>query len=137
MGFFNCNCRIGCTVSGLIVSLIAGIVTLVLNITGTITVLPLFLWIGFGIAVGLLIITFGVAAFTDEERKERGCICRALSSLQFGALGAILSALVLLAVDFGGISIIGAILYGAFFFFFVLLITSVICLARCYASCND
>lgn len=137
MGFFNCNCRIGCTVSGLIVSLIAGIVTLVLNITGTITVLPLFLWIGFGIAVGLLIITFGVAAFTDEERKERGCICRALSSLQFGALGAILSALVLLAVDFGGISIIGAILYGAFFFFFVLLITSVICLARCYASCGE
>ena len=137
MGFFNCNCRIGCTVSGLIVSLIAGIVTLVLNITGTITVLPLFLWIGFGIAVGLLIITFGVAAFTDEERKERGCICRALSSLQFGALGAILSALVLLAVDFGGISIIGAILYGVFFFFFVLLITSVICLARCYASCNE
>lgn len=137
MGFFNCNCRMGCTVSGLIVSLIAGIVTLVLTITGTIAVLPLFAWIGFGIAVGLLIVTFLVAAFTDEERKEKGCICRALSTLQFGALGAILTALILLAVDFGGISIIGAIIYGAFAFFFVLLITSLICVARCYASCGE
>ena len=137
MGFFNCNCRMGCTASGLIASLIAGVVALVLNITGTIAVLPLFAWIGFGIAVGLLIVTFLVAAFTDEERKERGCICRALSTLQIGALGAILTALVLIAVDFGGISIIGAIIYGAFFFFFVLLIASLICLARCYASCGE
>ena len=137
MGFFNCNCRIGCTVSGLIVSLIAGIVTLVLNITGTIGVLPLFAWIGFGVAIGLLIVTFGVAAFTDEGRREKGCICKALSTLQFGALGTILTALVLLAVDFGGITTIGAIIYGAFFFFFIFLLTSVICLARCYASCGD
>lgn len=137
MGFFNCNCKTGCNVLGLIVSLIAGIVALVLNITGTITVLPLFLWIGFGVAIGLLILTLLIVASTDEERRERNCICKALSTLQLGALGAILTALVLLAVDFGGISIIGAILYGAFFFFFVLLITSVICLARCYASCGD
>ncbi len=137
MGFFNCNCKIGCTVSGLIVSLIAGIVTLILNITGTITILPLFLWIGFGVAIGLLIVTLLIVASTDEERKESGCICKTLTTLQFGALGAILTALVLLAVDFGGISIIGAIVYGAFIFSFVLLITSVICLARCFASCND
>ena len=137
MGFFNCNCRTGCTALGLIVSLIAGIVALVLNITGTITVLPLFLWIGFGVAVGLLIVTLLIVASTDEERRERNCICKALSTLQLGALGAILTALILLAVDFGGISIIGAILYGSFIFFFVLLITSVICLARCYASCDN
>ena len=137
MGFFNCNCRMGCTVSGLIVSLIAGVVALVLNITGTITVLPLFLWIGLGVAIGLLIVTLLIVASTDEERRERSCICKALSTLQFGALGAILTALVLIAVDFGGISIIGAIIYGAFFFFFVLLITSLICLARCFASCGE
>ena len=137
MGFFNCNCKTGCTALGVIASLVAGIVTLILAITGTITILPLFAWIGFGIAVGLLVITFLVAAFTDESRREKGCICRSLTTLQFGALGAILTALVLLAVDFGGISIIGAIVYGAFAFFFVLLITSLICLARCYASCND
>ncbi len=137
MGFFNCNCKIGCTVSGLIVSLIAGIVTLILNITGIISVLPLFLWIGFGVAIGLLIVTLLIVASTDEERKERGCIFRALSTLQFGALGVILTALILLAVDFGGISIIGAIIYGAFIFSFILLITSVICLARCFASCDD
>lgn len=137
MGFFNCNCRMGCTASGLIVSLIAGVVALVLNITGTIAVLPLFLWIGFGVAIGLLIVTLLIVASTDEERRERSCICKALSTLQFGALGAILTALVLIAVDFGGISIIGAIIYGAFFFFFVLLIASLICFARCYASCDD
>lgn len=137
MCFLNCICKMGCTVSGLVVSLIAGVVAFVLNITGTITVLPLFAWIGFAVAIGLLIVTLLIVASTDEERKERGCICRALSKLQLGALGAILTALILLAVDFGGISIIGAILYGAFIFFFVLLITSVICLARCYASCNE
>ena len=58
MGFFNCNCRTGCTALGLIASLISGIVALVLTITGTITILPLFAWIGFGIAVGLLVVTF-------------------------------------------------------------------------------
>lgn len=137
MGFFNCNCKIGCSLSGLIVSLIAGIATLILTITGTIGILPLFAWIGFGVAVGLLIVTFLVAAFTDESRRERGCICKALSTLQFGALGAILTALVLLAVDFGGITVAAALVYGAFIFFFVLLITSVICLARCFASCGD
>ncbi len=137
MGFFNCNCRMDCTALGLVASLIAGIVTLILNITGTITVLPLFAWIGFGIAVGILIVTFLATAFTDETRKEKGCICRTLSTLQFGALGTILSALVLLAVDFGGISIIGAIIYGAFVFFFVLLITALACLTKCFSACDD
>ena len=135
MCFFNC--KMGCNALGLIVSLIAGIAALVLNITGTITVLPLFLWVGFVVAIGLLIVTLLIVTSTDEERREKSCICKALSTLQFGALGAILTALVLLAVDFGGISIIGAIIYGAFAFFFVLLITSLICLARCYASCGD
>ena len=137
MGFFNCNCKMGCTASGIVVSLIAGIVTLVLTITGTITVLPLFAWIGFGVAIGLLLVTLSIAALTDEEKRERGCICRALSTLQFGALGTILAALVLLAVDFGGVTIAAALVYGAFIFFFVLLIASVICLARCYASCGE
>ena len=137
MGFFNCNCKTGCTALSLIVSLVSGIVALVLTITGTIAVLPLFAWIGFGVAIGLLIVTFGVAAFTDEAKRERGCICKALSTLQFSALGTILTALVLLAVDFGGITTVGAIVYGAFFFFFIFLLTSVICLARCYASCGD
>jgi len=137
MGFFNCNCKIGCTVTGLIASLVAGIVALVLNITGTITILPLFAWIGFGIAVGLLVVAFLVVAFTDEGRKEKSCICRALSTLQIGALGTILTALVLLAVDFGGISVIGAIIYGAFVFFFILLLTALACLTRCFAACGD
>ena len=73
----------------------------------------------------------------DESRRERGCICKALSILQLGALGTILTALVLLAVDFGGITTIGAIVYGAFFFFFIFLLASVICLARCYAECGE
>ena len=135
MGF--CNCRIGCTALGIAASLVAGIVTLILNITGTIAVLPLFLWIGFAIAVGLLVVTLLVAAFTNENRKERGCICRALSTLQFGALGTILTALVLLAVDFGGITAIGAIIYGAFIFFFILLLTALACLTKCFASCDN
>ena len=137
MGFFNCNCKTGCTALGLIASLVAGIVALVLTITGTITISTLFAWIGFGVAIGLLIVTLLVAASTDESRKERGCICKALSTLQLGALGTILTALVLLAVGFAATSIIGAIVYGAFIFFFVLLLTSVICLARCYASCGE
>ena len=62
-------------------------------------------------------------------------ICKAYGAVT-ADVTAIMSVIVVTA-DFGGISIIGAILYGAFFFFFVLLITSLICLARCFASCND
>ncbi len=138
MGFFNCNCKTGCTALGLIASLISGIVALVLTITGTITISTLFAWIGFGIAVVLLIVTFLVVAFAGEnENRERGCIVKTLTTLQLGALGTILTALVLLAVGFVATSIIGAIVYGAFIFFFILLITSVICLTRCFVSCNE
>ena len=138
MGLFNCNCKAGCTALGVLVSLVAGIAALVLTITGTITVLPVFVWAAFGIAVGALLLAFLVAAFADEcGKRECGCICRALSTLQFGALGTILTAFLLLVVDFGAISTIGAIVYGAFFFFFVLLIASISCLTRCYANCGD
>ena len=138
MGFFNCNCKTGCTALGFVASLVAGIAALVLTITGTITVLPVFVWVAFGIAVGALLITFLVAAFTGNcEKRERGCICRALSTLQFGALGTILTAFLLLVVDFGAIATIGAIVFGVFVFSFVLVITSLICLTRCYANCGD
>ena len=138
MCFLKCFSKMSCTALSVLISLVAGVVAFVLTITGAVGIFTPFVWIGFGIAVAFLFITFLVAAFTDEcDKKERGCICRTLSTLQFGALGAILTALVLLGVDFGGISVIGAIVYGALFFFFVLLITSLICLARCYADCRD
>lgn len=137
MGSLNCCCRMSCTALGLITGLIAGVVTLVLNITGTVTVLPLFAWIGFGIAVGFLVVTLLVAAFTNECGKIRECICKALSSVFFGAIGTIITALVLLSVDFGGISIIGAIVYGVFAFFFIFLFIAVTCLTKCYASCEE
>ncbi len=138
MSLINCNCKTNCTGLGIIVSLISGIVALVLTLTGIITISTLFAWIAFGIAVGLAIITFLVSAFSnDNEKRERRCVCRALTALQAGLLGTILTSLVLLAVGFVATSIIGAIVYGIFVFFFILIITSLICLTRCLASCGE
>lgn len=136
MGIVNCNCKSNCTGLGIIASLVSGIVALVLTITGTITISTLFAWIAFGVAVGLAVITFLVAAFANAGENRGRCICSGLTALQVGILGTIITSLVLLAVSFAATSIIGAIVYGGFVFFFVLIITSLVCLTRCLASCD-
>lgn len=51
MSLFSCDSKCNCTIAAIIVSAIVGVVTAFLQITGVITVAPVFLWVVFGIAV--------------------------------------------------------------------------------------
>lgn len=132
----NCNCRCTCTVAALIASVILGVVTAFLQITGVITVAPVFLWVVFGIAVVYLGIATLAAALT--RRSERSdCLCASLNTLLAGILGTVLFAIVLLAVGIVATSILSAILVGILLFFFALTITGSACLVKQLIGCDD
>ena len=57
-----CNCRNNCTSIAVVVSIIIGIITAFLRITGVITVTPAFLWVVFGIAVVYLAVVLATTA---------------------------------------------------------------------------
>ena len=132
MSICNCDCRENCTVFALVGSLILGIVTAFLQITAVITVTPAFLWVVLGVAIGFLAITLatGRCCGCGAERS-----CTSLHALLFGAIGAILAAVILLGIPFAATSVIGAIITGALLFFFFLTLTSAACLAR--ARCRE
>ena len=63
MGVNNmCNCRNNCTSIAVVVSIIIGIITAFLRITGVITATPAFLWVVFGIAVVYLAVVLTTTA---------------------------------------------------------------------------
>ncbi len=132
----NCCCRISCAILGLGASIILGILAALLTITAVITVTPVFLWVLFGIAVGYLAIALASSlSATCSERRR--CLCTRSGIFLGGALGTILTSVILLAVTFAATSIIGAIITGLLVFFFTLMITSVTCIIRCLACSDD
>lgn len=124
-----------CTLISLIASVIIGIVTAFLRITGVITIPPVFFWVIFGISVGLLAITLIAVALT---RNSDNCLCkeRALSAQLLSILATVLLSLILLAIPFVTTSVIGAILTGLALLFFSLSLGSTACLIKCYAKCR-
>lgn len=136
MSIMNCDNRRDCTGIAFVVSLIIGIIAAFLQITAVITLTPVFSIVAFGIAIVYLAITLVAAALADRTST---CYskCTPLSSLLFGILGTILTAVILLAVGFAATSVIGAIVVGLLFFFFALMITSTACFAKCLTNCNN
>ncbi len=132
----NCSCRCDCTAISVVASIIIGIITGFLTVSGIITLTPAFLWVTLGIAVVYL----GIAALSAAATNGfgvRGCICTALTALIIGILGTILLSLVLLGVSFAATSVIGAIFAGLLLAFFSLLITSVACLVKLLSGCDN
>lgn len=132
----NCNCRCNCVLVAVIASVVVGIVTAFLQIAGTITVTPVFLWVVLGIAVVYL----GVLTVSTALARRSGtsaCLCSALNALLIGALGAILFAIVLLAVGIVATSVLSAVLVGILLFFFALTLTSTACFVRSLADCGE
>ncbi len=138
MALFSCGCNDnnGCTVAGIVVSAIIGVIAAFLQITAVITVAPVFLWVVFGIAVAYLAILF-VAVLLSRRTNERGCFCGALNTVLAGVLGGILVSLVLLAVGIVATSVISAILVGLVVFFFALIFVGSACLVRCITNCGE
>lgn len=127
--------RPDCTFIAVLVSLVVGIVTAFLRITGTITLAPAFLQALLAIAVGYLAVVL-VSGAVSRDRHCEG-LCNTVTAFLSGVVGTILLAIVLLNIEFAVISIIGAILTGALLFFFFLTVTSTACLVRCFFNCED
>ena len=129
------GCRPGCVLIAVAASLILGVITAFLRITGAVTLTPAFLWVLLGIAVVYLAVTLVSAAVF-----RNGCcndLCSIVTALLAGILGTIVLSIVLLAVEFAATSFLGALLAGSLLFFFFLTVTSTACLIRCLFNCND
>ena len=135
MNDFGCSCRNNCPVLSVAASIILGIVAAFLTITAAINVTPAFLWVLFGIAVVYEAVVLIGTVFL-REKGIHDCLCPALGVFSAGALGTVLTSVILLGIEFAATSIIGAIITGALILFFSLLITSVICLIKCITDCN-
>ena len=135
MSLFGCNCNCRCTLAAIIVSAILGVVTAFLQITGTILVVPVFLWVVFGIAVGDLGVLVMATALA-RRTEPCSCKCTALNTLLVGILGTIAAAAILLAVGIVATSVLSAILAGVLLFFFSLTLTGSACLVRRLADCG-
>lgn len=132
---FNCGCNYDCTGISFVVSIIIGIIVAMLKYTSAITVTSAFLWVVFGIAVVYFALVFGISALLDISGSK--CSCSSVSSVVFGALGTILTSVILLAIDFAAGSFVEVVITGGMLFFLSLLFTSVACLIRCLSDCGE
>ena len=124
--FINkCNCAL----LSFVASIAVGVIAAVLLYTAVIAIAPVFYWVTLGIAVGFLAIAFATSLNNRDCSSSR---CRTfVSTFIIGALGTILSSLILLGVGFAATSVIGAIVFGGLLFFLSLLVTSAACAIKC------
>lgn len=129
---YNCHCIIAAVVS----SIILGVVTAFLQITGIVTITTAFLWVVFGIAVAYLgVLTIATALARRENQYT--CVCDSLSAILAGILGSILFSVLLLALGIVATSILSAVLAGLIVGFFALVVTGTACLVRYLANCDN
>lgn len=135
---YHCSCSgdTQCSLLAIAVSVVIGIITTLLTITAVISVTPVFLWVVFGIAIVYLAVTLLVSA-SLRCLNECRCIDTPLSLVLVGILTTILTATILLAIEFAATSVLGAIITGVLLLFFSLFITSTACLIRCLASMEN
>ena len=134
MTFCSCGCRRSCALAAVVASAILGVVAAFLQISGTITVTPAFLWVVLGIAVVYLGVLVVATALRRGERQA--CLCSALSAVLAGILGSALFAVVLLAVGIVATSVLSAVLVGLTVAGLALTVTGSACLVRCLADCD-
>lgn len=123
--------RCNCTLLSVVVSIAVGVIAAVLLFTAVITVAPVFYWVALGISIGFLAIALATSLTACGCSAGR-CRGSALGAFIVGALGAILTSLILLGVSFAATSVIGAIVFGVLLFFLSLLATSTACVIKCY-----
>ena len=136
MTLLCCDNRRDCTGIAVIASVIIGIIAAFLQITGVITLAPIFSVVAFGIAVLYLAVTLVATALVQRGYTCKG-VCSPLYALLIGVLGTILTAVILLAITFAATSILGAILTGVLLFFLFLVLTTAACLIKSIVGCND
>lgn len=130
---YNCSCRCLYNIIAIVASIVVGIVTAFLQISGVVLITTTFLWVVFGIAVGYLAVLLASSAFTRTASCR--CACATLNTILIGILGAVLFSVVLLAVGITATSVASAVLAGLVLGFFALTLTGTAGLVRCLANC--
>lgn len=131
MAVFCLEGKRDCVGLSVLVSVVIGVITAFLRITGAITITPAFLWVVFGIAVGYLAIL--LASYLSQGQPSVCCARFSLSALLTGILLCILLSVILLAFTFVATSIVGAIFTGLLLAAFSLTVTATACLVKCSA----
>ena len=135
MAVFCCESRRDCVGLAAAASVVLGIIAAFLTITAVVAVTPAFLWVTFGVAIGILAILLASSGCCLRG-AACGCGSAALAAVLTGALGTTLLSVVLLAVTFAATSIVGAVAVGLLVLFFALMLTSAACLIRCLSAKN-
>lgn len=130
----NYFCRFTCTLVAVVLSVIVGVATALLTVTGTIVVAPVFFLVALGIAVVGLALLFLGAVF--GELGCSNCSRAAINTVLVGIIGSLISGIILLAVGFAATSIIGAVITGLLLAFLTLIFAGLACYVRCAASCS-
>lgn len=130
-----CNCRSNCVGIAFAVSILIGVITGLLRFMAVITLAPAFLWVALGTAIVYLAVTF-IASASAYCKSVKACICGALPALLTGIVGTIITASILLAVEFVATSILGAVITGLAVLFFTLIIASTVCVTKCAVDCD-
>lgn len=138
MSLFGCNnCKkCSCVIAAIISSILLGILTAFLQISGVVTITTTFLWVALGIAVvylGVLTLSSALASRNDQYN----CLCDALEATLTGILGTVLFSVVLLAIGIVATSILSAVLAGLTVGFLALTLTSTACLVRYLTNCGN
>lgn len=131
MSAFNCgcSCKCNCTFLSIVASVIIGIITAFLSITGVITLTSAFLWVVFGIGVVYLAVVL-IACAVSRSTPQCECFCSTLSTLLISAILTAFSAVILLGVTFAAASVVGAIFAGLLLFFLFLTLCETACLVK-------
>ena len=138
MSLFGCNnCqKCSCVIAAIIASVLLGILTAFLQISGAVTITTTFLWVTLGITVVYLGVLTLSSALTCRD-SQYSCLCDALDAALAGILGTILFSVILLAIGIVATSILSAVLAGLTVGFFALTLTSTACLVRYLANCGN
>ncbi len=136
MNLCNCDNSFSCKGVAIVLSVIVGVLTTILRITGILTVPTVFFWVAFGVALGFL----GLALLTSAgARSNCVCVgkCNILSTLVVAAILTALLALIPIGVTFSATGVTGSIVIGLLLLFFTLTISSAACYVKCLVNCGD
>ena len=131
----NCQCRCNCMLGAIVASVILGIVTAFLHITGIVTATTIFLWVALGISViylAILLLKTGTCL-----NEVCACLCPTINALLVGILGSVLLSVILFAIGITATSVLSAILVGLLVLFQSLIFTSTACFIRTSLGCGD
>ncbi len=132
----KCEGKPDCLGIAVVVSIIIGIIAAFLTITGVIFILPVFLWVMLGTAIGYIAVSL-LSVAIDGRNTAYHCSETTLGAALISAVGTVLFSLILLAIPFAPASVVGAIFNGLLFFSFFTLLTSTVCLVKCLAKTNS